>query len=66
MIDLSKSNIEDLRAEFARLAEIVSQAEAERKVIHNEIETRQKNAAARVRLRALSHDDKEALKELLA
>lgn len=60
--DISLMTFGELRAEFARLADVVSVSEARRKVLLAEIERRQALAAARAR--GLTADDLEALKEI--
>lgn len=65
MIDLAKSTLDELQAEFVRLGTEVSVAENDRQQILAEMESRKRLASAKVRVDAMSENEKAALREVL-
>lgn len=65
MIDLAKSTLDELQAEFVRLATVVSVAENDRQQILAEMEGRKRIASAKVKVDAMTDDEKAALREVL-
>ena len=66
MIEVAKATLDELLAEFVRLGNALSVTAKERAVILAEIEARRARAAAKVRLRSLDGNEKDALRRELA
>ncbi len=65
-MDYSTASDEVLRARFVETAEMLRSVTAERKLLAAELAKREKIAAAKVRMRALSDDERAALREVLS
>ena len=65
MINLVTSTMPQLKAEFARLADVVAEAEGDRRQIHKEIEKRKAAVTAKALLNTLSPKEIAVLKEQL-
>ena len=65
MIDVAKATLDELLAEFIRLGNALSVTAKERLVILTELEARRARAAAKVRLRGLDSNEKDALRREL-
>jgi hypothetical protein len=65
MIDLSKSTVPELKAEFKRLAGVVEVAESQRVSILTEINKRMNSAAAKAAVDKMNPDEVEALRDFL-
>lgn len=66
MINLDTSTMPELKAEFVRLAAVVSVSESDRKAIWSEIGRRKDAAAARAAIKNLDPEQRAALKEALS
>jgi len=64
-MDYSAVSDVDLRARFVETAEVLRAVTAERKLLAAEIEKRDRAAATKVRLSAMSENDRDALREAL-
>lgn len=65
-MDVKAATIEELRAEFLRLAAVVVAAQNERRAVNAEIELRVAAALAQTRIRAMTQLERDALAEALA
>ena len=65
-MDYSTAGDDVLRARFIETASLLRSLTAERKLLAAELAKREKHAAAKVRMRALSDDERAALREVLA
>ena len=64
-MDYEAATLDELKAEFARLAVIVDSASAERQKIHAVIKQREDSALAKVKVRFLSAHERGVLKSVL-
>lgn len=64
-MDIAKATIDELKAEFMRLADVVALASYERQAILTAINLRKFDALARTRIRALPVLERDALRSVL-